>query len=163
VFTYHPKVVEFWKQKKVPVKVAYELDGFPTWRIDVDSDDVRLKDPEYIGLALSEKMFLLPEVFARRIRLPLYGLKTPSGLAAELCDTEGSSGLALARNSGVYADMALPPGISLLRFGSAVEVYGTLKAAKERGVVRVLFFVQPAVHESIPIATAADLAKNLLH
>jgi len=163
VNTYHPKVVEFWKKKKVPVKVVYELDGFPTWEIEIPDDHPALADPEYIGLALSEKMYLLPQVFSRRIRLPLYGLKV-SGLPAEVADTEGKQGLALARNSGVFGDMPIDAGgVSLFRFQNAYEVYGAFRAAKERGVERVLFFVKPGVCETIPIDTALDIGKQLLH
>lgn len=159
ITTYDPRVVQHWSKEGIDPCNVLNYDGVAYWQIDVPKDDARLKDPKYIQLLLQGKLFILPAIIQKRLRLPLFTMTRKSfWVETRLGDDNDIRAIPLSRQKHLIQYAYKGPGVNddlqLKKFISKKHLLKTLNQALQEGVEHIGLIADKANIEKLDITLA---------
>jgi hypothetical protein len=168
ITTYDPRVVQHWSKEGINPCNVLNYDGVAYWQIDVPKDDARLKHPDYIQLLLQGKLFILPAIIQKRLRLPLYTM-TRKGFWVEtrIGDDKDTRAIPLSRSKHLIQYAYKGPGVNddlkLKKFFSKKRLLKTLEQAFQEEVAYIGLIADKGHIESIEINLVIHALRGKSH
>jgi len=157
ITTFSKPIIEFWAEKKVPLRPAFSIDDVQYWQIDVDPKDERMKDPTYVMLATQAKL-LYPHILWHRLRMPLFtvtqhGIWVTTMIGKDTGQEKAAFPLATKRVllERAYKGPGINDDVRFKQVLSKDRMVKMLESALAQGLQSVALFSTPEFIEDVPL------------
>jgi len=143
VYTKNPEMYKYLKDNGFEPKLIYRADGYTHWGVVVPDDNMVLRTPEYMNMALKERLEV-PRIIRKRMTPPLYTLKI-DGAFGDLMLPNSARCVPLTRERkmllGVISNSGVSGRAAIVELKNIEKVKKVLINAKNDGIKETVYLI----------------------
>lgn len=159
-----PEAITVFRKYGFEPQIAYEVDGIPTWKIEIPDNHPSLRTPDLVECFIRGIM-RFGALLTQRLKPPLF-LPKKNEQIANMFDEERKECVVVARQRHILEYMLTNPAThetpELYCVDKREELLKILEAAERNGVTKIIYFVAPKISETIPLKDAVTIVKTAI-